>query len=226
LLLAELTGLAGHGSAQSTHYLTVSHTSGSQITELEASNILYEASLLLRMRDDPSDVAAPVTLCLENAKVASKILGCEPKSNSTGAALPPIISTDGPNLLATEEDFRKIAATPGYVKVVKDISFCGDQKPVGPGTIGGCFISAAHSFAVVRQVRPPAIQLKLEGVLWAHEYGHSKGLPHRDVPLALMNPWVAIPNRILTREECAAIMAPHLGQAPRARSVSLPYRCH
>jgi hypothetical protein len=45
-----------------------------------------------------------------------------------------------------------------------------------------------------------------EGVLWAHEYGHAKGLPHRpDTDTdALMHPIIEVPHSKISATECEA----------------------
>ena len=45
----------------------------------------------------------------------------------------------------------------------------------------------------------------LEGILWAHEYGHTRGLQHRDAdPNAVMNGIIGPTRRRITADECNA----------------------
>jgi hypothetical protein len=223
--MAGMTALAPTGAAQSTHYLVVSRTAGAAISDDQANEILREASFLLRMRDAPNDVAAPLSLCLEGYTSASPTDPCPRASQARDTDLrgSAVRSIQGPSLMATGKDFEALAKTVGYVKVVKEISWCGSQRPVGPGDIIGCFVPGFRYFAVMR---PMARSTRYEGVLWAHEYAHSKGAPHRQAPDALMNLRIEELNRVLNTKECALLLAPHGSEDADARSISRPYSCH
>jgi hypothetical protein len=48
----------------------------------------------------------------------------------------------------------------------------------------------------------------VEGILWAHEFGHTKGLNHRPDANALMNPTAATGHTVVNESECAAMVSP------------------
>lgn len=210
-------------AAQSTQRLLVAHIAGAPpISEKEADDILQEATRLLRTRDTSADVATPVTLCVEKRPFRDTVPGCIEAGDQRPAGSP-IVEITGPRLLASEGDYKLIAQTRGYIKVAFDITWCNGPKPVGPGSILGCGLSRPQYFVVLRQ---PG-NLPLEGAIWAHEYGHSKGLSHRNPPgtNAVMNPVASSSNNIVNRDECMAFLAPH-PKGPNARSTILPYNCH
>jgi hypothetical protein len=98
----------------------------------------------------------------------------------------------GTGIINSAQDFRQIYEhVPGQVKVVNMINYCGRF-----GSFLGCALTPGDSLLVVR---PGGW---LEGVLWAHEYGHNQGLAHRSVSRALMNPVVTSRTRNLNRQEC------------------------
>ena len=90
----------------------------------------------------------------------------------------------GTGIINSEADFIAVNLLPGNVKMVNDINWCG-----GPvvGVIG-CAPVPGTSFVVVRFVADQ------EGILWTHEFGHNKGLLHREGVGLLMNPFEILSN--------------------------------
>ncbi|WP_179957550.1 hypothetical protein [Exilibacterium tricleocarpae] len=71
--------------------------------------------------------------------------------------------------------------TPGFVKAVNRINWCGGFSP----NIIGCAPAPGNGILVVR------FTSSLEGILWAHEHGHTRGLRHRNSSTAVMAPSIA-----------------------------------
>ena len=108
------------------------------------------------------------------------------------------ITTFGsPSFINSQADLNAVLALPGQVKVVNQINWCGGLSP----NIIGCAPVPGTSLVVVRFL-PVS-----EGILWLHEYGHNKGLNHRDDPTAVMHPTLDQSRTMITAEECAKYMA-------------------
>ena len=106
------------------------------------------------------------------------------------------ITTFGaPSFINSPADLDAVLALPGQVKVVQQINWCGGFAP----NIIGCAPVPGTSLVAVR---PPAD----EGILWLHEYGHNKGLNHRDDPTAVMNPTLTQSRTMISTEECTKYM--------------------
>lgn len=76
----------------------------------------------------------------------------------------------GDGQIDTNAELAEIFDLPGNIKIVDEVDFCGGFNV----NIIGCGQTPGTSFIVERFT--PA----QEGILWAHEYGHNVGLPHRD----------------------------------------------
>jgi hypothetical protein len=103
-----------------------------------------------------------------------------------------IARVNGPITINSQAQQDQVFALPGLVKVVDDINFCGVLRP----NLVGCGITTP-SIMVVRMIA------NQEGFLWAHEYGHTKGLGHRtDTSAAVM--FATVGGREVNATECAA----------------------
>lgn len=102
--------------------------------------------------------------------------------------------TSGDGSIDSSAEFSTVLGLPGYVKVVRAINWCGGLIP---GVIG-CAPVPGSSFAVVRFIP------NLEGILWIHEYGHTKGLNHRNDSDAVMNGTISNTRVKVTSTECTA----------------------
>ncbi len=107
--------------------------------------------------------------------------------------------TTGDGVINTEAELNAVFAVDGLVKVVEEIKWCGTT-----GTnIVGC--AGPQGIAVTRVSA-------LEGMLWAHEYGHNQGLwltAHRTTSF-----WLGFsaldPNaRRVSQSECDAMRNPN-----------------
>jgi PBS lyase HEAT-like repeat-containing protein len=111
----------------------------------------------------------------------------------------PVTTFSGISTINTAADFEAVMALPGNVKVVNAINWCENKFKTD---YIGCARRPGTSLAVERFLGPP------EGVLWAHEFGHNKGLRHLDNdPFAVMNPTITGSHRRISSVECAAYRA-------------------
>jgi hypothetical protein len=100
-------------------------------------------------------------------------------------------------------DFVALAVLAAKVVVVNQINWCDGIKP---GIIG-CSPTPGSYQVVTRYnpVQPGSAAGSLEGILWAHEYGHTKGLPHRNNIFAVMNPYIGSTERQVNTTECTML---------------------
>ncbi len=98
----------------------------------------------------------------------------------------------GSGSINSEADFTAVNNLPGHIKVVNQINWCGSFAP----NIIGCAPVPGNSLVVVRFTE------NQEGLLWVHEFGHNKGLLHRDVTNAVMRPVININNKEVNSSEC------------------------
>jgi hypothetical protein len=105
------------------------------------------------------------------------------------------VFSTGDGSIDSQAEFNAIIGLPGYVAVVNQINWCGSLIP----NIIGCAPVPGNSLAVVR------FTSSLEGILWAHEFGHTKGLSHRNGdPNAVMNGVINSSRLRVTTDECSA----------------------
>lgn len=92
-------------------------------------------------------------------------------------------------------EFHELMRLPGDVKVVNEINWCGGFMPAI-----GCALPNAP--LVVVSYAP------IDGILWAHEYGHTRGLLHRQDDncsgsrAALMYPGLDSSCKRVNQKEC------------------------
>jgi len=128
----------------------------------------------------------------------------------------------GDGEICSERDLQAVwNADPAEgVKVVHNVRYCDEIREGDPetGMLGptliGCAQLPGRSMAVERlNYEPPeGIQLEgnsIEGILWPHEFGHTKGLYHpaqscasNNDPQALMLPEIWTANATLNAQEC------------------------
>ena len=92
----------------------------------------------------------------------------------------------------SQANFNAVIGTPGYAKVVNSINWCSGLTP----NVIGCAPVPGNSFAVVR------FTTNQEGILWAHEFGHTVGLPHRNGPTTVMNSFISTSQLEINASEC------------------------
>ncbi len=111
----------------------------------------------------------------------------------------------GNGIVNSQANFNAVNSLPGNIKVVNQINWCGALIP----NVIGCAPVPGNSLVVVR------FTANQEDILWAHEYGHNKGLSHRNVANALMNGTININNNRVNQAECNAFStAPATTPAP------------
>jgi hypothetical protein len=156
--------------------LTISRYTTSTLTNTTADAILDEMTDILQTDDGAGagDVA------------------CDVEFIRSGGVT--VFST-GDGSIDSQAEFNTVIGLPGYVKVVNQINWCNG---IGFNIIG-CAPTPGSALAVVRLTSIP-----LEGILWAHEYGHTQGLPHRNVSRAVMNQTIASTRTRVNSTECNA----------------------
>lgn len=154
--------------------LPVSRYTTASLTDAEANSILADATAVLQNDDSPP---ADVSCCV-------RLETTDPVGTFT----------TGDGSIDSSAEFSAVISLSGYVKVVNQINWCGTFAP----NIIGCAPVPGSSFAVVR------FTASQEGILWAHEYGHTKGLSHRNDTSAIMNPSIGASRLRVTQAECDA----------------------
>ena len=104
------------------------------------------------------------------------------------------VFTTGDGSIDSGTEFSAVIGLPGHIKAVNQINWCGGLVP----NVIGCAPVPGNSLAVVR------FTASLEGILWAHEYGHNKGLSHRNDTNAVMNPTIGSTRLRVNSTECNA----------------------
>jgi hypothetical protein len=111
-----------------------------------------------------------------------------------------------PKNIRNLDDLEAVHRVPGDVKIVESIHFCmGRYDKRG---FWGCSWrpeGLPKTVIVVRGMRPgPVVGRDTRYILWAHEFGHTKGLHHRvDDKRALMTPCdIERVTRSITTDEC------------------------
>ncbi|MGN6107588.1 MAG: hypothetical protein ACTHU0_20935 [Kofleriaceae bacterium] len=151
------------------------------LSDQEANQIFDEAWTLLNNVDGPGDVS-----CNVNALWQSR----------TGRNVHAYSA--GPYQINSQSDFAAVNSLPEFVKVVSVIRWCRRIE-----STESCSAPQKNDSMIVTRNDYD------EGVTWAHEYGHTRGLGHRDDdPLALMNPnyptYPSFQHNRVTSVECNA----------------------
>ena len=157
-----------------THELTVSYHRSIHLSPEQVRNILQRMS-----RD-----------VLGECDVAFKLVG----------EVEPFASGRTPHTISDQDDLEAVHREPADVKVVKAIDFC-KRESIFEGEFIGCSWRprGRPKTMIVTQVEPG-----LRPILWAHEFGHTRGLPHRRNPEALMTPCTLFGDNLqVTTRECS-----------------------
>ena len=99
---------------------------------------------------------------------------------------------NGNGIINSNADFNTINGLAGRVKVVNQINWCGGLIP----NVIGCAPVPGNSQLVVR------FTANQEGILWAHEYGHTRNLNHVTGATSIMNGTIATTHTRVTQNEC------------------------
>lgn len=137
--------------------LTVSvHEDAPRLTKKEVEEILEGASKLLKHCD--------VTFKL--------------KGEIQTFALPT------PAVIRTADERDAVHRVDADVKVVQKIEVC--RRDLGADDFNGCAFPPSEGSKSIIVAHANANTPHLRSILWAHEFGHRAGLPHRAAPDALM----------------------------------------
>jgi len=170
--------------------LTIGHRPEIRLDDSEADQILKVATEAVASKDGPNDVPCDITL------------------KRSGAVK---ISNDYPIEINSEAQFNAAKGLKTSIIVVDRIRYCGG---FGPGILG-CAPVPGDFLVVVRKIvsdgrSGPAI----EGVVWAHEFGHNRGLSHNFREHALMYPSAQVKNRELDQSESQTYATGKVGVQP------------
>ena len=99
---------------------------------------------------------------------------------------------NGNGMINSNADFNAINGLAGRVKVVNQINWCGGLIP----NVIGCAPVPGNSQVVVR------FTANQEGILWAHEYGHTRNLGHVTGATSIMNGTIGTTHTRVTQNEC------------------------
>lgn len=138
--------------------VTIRRHSNASLTNAEADRILEDSARMLQTNNGSGDVACAV------APVRSGNVR---------------VYTEGDGSINSDPEYWEAINVPGTVKVVESIDQCaGVFNP----SIFGCANGIGGSFVIERS------DYFIEGRLWLHELGHTRGLPHRNTsPNNIMN---------------------------------------
>jgi len=168
--------------AQQTYSVSVTlHRAVPALSEEDVKQILADASKMLQKN---SGSACDVTFRL--------------KGPVGTFASPDTPIVDRHNIEAVHRVDSNVAGVDFRVKIVKEINFCRPDLPNPDGAFDGCsyFPPESRSIIVVhpkfhknpRDLHGPPLSNYPDHLLWAHEFGHLTGLPHRRNEFALMTP--------------------------------------
>ena len=165
--------------------LDITHYQDVSLTNQDSDRILSEANSVLSNSRGRGNVSCPVGLTRHN---------------------PVTQFTAGSGIIRGSGDYTQVCSQPGYIHVVTQILWC--KSFILLGTVLGCSDQSGTCMVVTRIV--PEAGHDYEGILWAHEYGHTKNLFHRNDPDAVMNYVVTPDHRNVNQPECDAYHGQYL----------------
>lgn len=110
----------------------------------------------------------------------------------------PLQTFDIPDIIDSSTDFAVACQRPGRVHVVEHVFWCGGEC----STCMGCSQQPGSCMVVSRQDEA------LEGILWAHEYGHNVGNGDLTSPGNVMHFAVLSGNFAVTTAQCGLFLSP------------------
>jgi hypothetical protein len=180
LSFGDFNGDGSNGDAAQHVCLRVSRFTTANLNNADVDAILDNATAVLQGKHGSDDVA-----CLVQFK----------RRGTIG------VFTTGNGSINTEADLNTILGLPGHVKVVNQINFCNDKFKPG---IAGCGLAGDSQVVEARAQPTLGAPGLLEGILWLHEYGHTRGLHHRNDPNAVMNDTLDSSQLRVNSSECTA----------------------
>jgi hypothetical protein len=163
--------------------LTVRRHSTIPVSNALASSILGDFSSAVNTADTPTDFACAGDFGTIGTTTFMPAFYMRDGNVTTYAGVANINSA---------ANFTAVIGTPGYAKVVNSINWCGALIP----NVIGCAPVPGNSFTVVR------FTANQEGILWAHEFGHTVSRPHRNGPTTIMNSFISVNQLELNANEC------------------------
>jgi hypothetical protein len=137
-------------------------------------------------------------------KAASDLLQKTPNSCPVGFKLDGIKTfNNAPAIVRNQGDLEAVHSVPAQVKIVQAIHYCVGHS----GEFSGCSWRLKGQRTVI--VIPPNTD-GIGPMLWAHEFGHTTGLQHRNDKdnFALMTPCPIGPsNQKINKDECSHFRA-------------------
>lgn len=152
------------------------HTCVTKFPDSTADDVIQDGIDLLAEDDTPKSTGFPKDIPTDIALDFKGHVGTFSKGNG---------------IVKTEDDLDALFGLPGNVHVVCEIHCCGGEKP---GILGCCGLG--QPIIVKEGIGPESAP-----VLWMHEFGHYKGLCHRDDRLALMAPTINVANKTVNQYE-------------------------
>jgi hypothetical protein len=193
-LSVALLMLVNEASAQSAYSVSVSrHADIPELNEKRINQILEDASKTLRkdsVDNGDADVACDVAFTLKGPV------------RTFGSVDTPADIVNEQHRDAVHEVDSDIADVDFHIKVVNNIKFC---RP-GAGLFNGCAFPVRFRSIIVVLPRDDFP----DHLLWAHEFGHLTGLPHRHSKCALMTSCgvaalASVARVRINREECGCL---------------------
>ena len=155
---------------------SVSRHNTAALTNAEADTIMADMSEVLQVNDGTGDRECRVEFS---------------RQGNVGV----FNNTDGD--VDTQAELSTVFGVAGNVKIVDNVDWCA-------GTLNTSFIGCGQtpgtSFIVER------FAANMEGILWAHEYGHNAGLPHNTNSNFLMFASIGTNRLRVTEAECNAFV--------------------
>ena len=162
--------------ARGTHALRIRRHEDTALSDARADTILADGSRVLRANDGEGDVACPVALA---------------RSGNVNEF------DDGDGDIDTAAELREVFAVEGNIKVVDNVNFCGGQFNT---SFIGCGQVSGSAFVTER------FDAAMEGILWAHEFGHNRGLRHTTPSTSLMFASIGADRLRIDQDECDAFL--------------------
>ncbi|MGH9387006.1 MAG: HEAT repeat domain-containing protein [Vicinamibacterales bacterium] len=159
----------------------------------------YESVVLTDSRADA--IFASASSVLQTADTATDVT-CELTLQRSGTTQ----IFDVPRDITSSTSYAAACAAPGRVHAVTDITYCNGACP----DCLGCADFPGRCITVVRHTEP------LEGILWAHEYGHNVGNGHVSTPNMVMRDTVEGGNLSVTAAQCERYLDTSLRYTTRA----------
>lgn len=166
------------------HPLVIRTHSTTSLSQGEADSIVSAATTIVQTANSSGDTACRASFVrqsLESFSIGNGVVNSQADFNSLFTRA--VQSSGDPSFGLTRQ-----------VRVIFTINWCGALAP----NIIGCADTPGVRMVVVRY------SSGLEGILWAHELGHTKGLGHRDQARAIMHSIIGSDHLDVTGGECDA----------------------